>query len=286
MAVPRLLVAETDNAGAILATYLHGPQLDEPWQMTRGTVRSFYLADGLGSPVLLTNPTGAIVERYTYDPYGMPTIKNGAGVVLTSSAFQNAFLFTGREWDQETGLYYYRARYYSPKLGRFLSYDPLGPLPSPNLYTYVENNPVNLVDPWGLELQPISKSPGFFPGGRTDVPLSPEGGFIPLHPEGSVETTQVPPQEQPGVESADTGEQEQEENGENEDEPTQIKPPEQGSGEVRWDPERQRWVDDKYVYNWDARSHEKRGGGPHWDRGPIEGGRGEWSPDGNTWFPK
>ena len=61
-----------------------------------------------------------IVERYSYDVFGKPTIQDANGVVLTKSAFGNRFMFTGREYDWETGNYYYRARYYSPNLGRFL----------------------------------------------------------------------------------------------------------------------------------------------------------------------
>jgi RHS repeat-associated protein len=91
-----------------------------------------------------------IVERYTYDVYGKPTIKDANGVVLTKSAFGNRFMFTGREYDWETGNYYYRARYYSPKLGRFLQTDPIGYSEGLNLYTYCRNNPVMWVDPFGL----------------------------------------------------------------------------------------------------------------------------------------
>ena len=143
------LLEELDGTGAQTAEYVYGPGIDEPLRMQRGTTKTYYLADGLGSVTHLTNPNGAIVEQYTYDPYGKPSIFDGVGTPLTASAFGNRFLFTGREYDQETGFYYNRARYWSPIIGRFMSRDPLGYFDGPNPYTYVRNNPVNFVDPYG-----------------------------------------------------------------------------------------------------------------------------------------
>ena len=65
--------------------------------------------------------------------------------------------------------------------------------------------------------------------------------------------------------------------------PKQKQPPGQ---DVQWDKKRKRWTDKDWVYNWDENPHKKRGGSPHWDRGPRKGGRGEWSPDGISWYPK
>jgi RHS repeat-associated protein len=78
-----------------------------------------------------------------YDPYGNPI----------AAATQSGYAFTGREWDAETGLYYYRARYYDPKIGRFLSEDPIGFGGGVNFYAYVLNNPTNNTDPFGLLTQ-------------------------------------------------------------------------------------------------------------------------------------
>jgi RHS repeat-associated protein len=90
----------------------------------------------------LTNASGNTVEVYEYDVYG----RLGA----SDASHPNRFLFTGREYDKETGLYYYRARYYNPQIGRFLQTDPVGYKDGMNCYQYCKNNSVNLVDPSGL----------------------------------------------------------------------------------------------------------------------------------------
>jgi RHS repeat-associated protein len=123
----------------------------------------YYYADALGSVRLITNASGAVKESYTYDPYGQPRVMHGTSgagadgnwltedaATSTSSMYGNRFMFTGREWDSTTGLYYYRFRDYSPTLGRFLQPDPIGYYDSMNLYQYCGNNPINWMDPLGL----------------------------------------------------------------------------------------------------------------------------------------
>ena len=140
------IVAEVDSAGIARATYSHGPGIDEPLAMFRsiaGVNTFLFHADGLGSITNLTTPTGAPVRSYTYDSFGR--------IVAQSGTLANFYTYTGRELDPETGLYYYRARSYDPSIGRFLSEDPLGILGGgPNLYSYVENRPVDHFDPTGL----------------------------------------------------------------------------------------------------------------------------------------
>jgi RHS repeat-associated protein len=96
------------------------------------------------NPLLETDPN-SIVEQNTYDAYGNVSIDD------TDNWYNgNRYMFTGRRYDAESGLYYYRARMYNPGLGVFQSQDPLGYIDSMNLYAYCANNPLSYTDPWGL----------------------------------------------------------------------------------------------------------------------------------------
>ena len=111
--------------------------------MLRSAATSYYHADGLGSVSSLSNAAGALAQTYTFDSFGKLTNSSGS---LT-----NPFRYTGREFDTETGLYYYRARYYDPSGGRFINEDPLEFDGGVNFYAYVRNEAPNLTDPTGQD---------------------------------------------------------------------------------------------------------------------------------------
>src|SRR5262249_37631955 len=135
------IVRETRSDGNAF-TYGHGPGVDEPLATVDGSGRTLFShTDGLGSIVKTTDASGAITLTRQYDAWG--NLEAGAG--------QSGYAYTGREWDSETNLYYYRARYYDPQAGRFLSEDPIGFDGGINFYAYVSANPVNMVDPGGLD---------------------------------------------------------------------------------------------------------------------------------------
>ena len=136
------LVEETNATGAVVARYAVTQNIDEPLAMLRSATTSYYHADGLGSVTSLSNAAGALAQTYTFDSFGNLTASSGS---LT-----NPFQYTGRESDPETGLYYYRARYYDPSVGRFLGEDPIRFNTGPNFYSYVRNDPAALIDPSGL----------------------------------------------------------------------------------------------------------------------------------------
>jgi RHS repeat-associated protein len=132
-------IAEYDGSGNLLRRYVYGPGLDEPLAtIDAAGNHSYHFIDGLGSVLALANASGQLTEKHAYSAFG-----------LASSTTGTAFQFAGRRVDPETGLYYNRARYYSPALGRFLQTDPIGTNGGINLYAYTLNDPVNRIDPTG-----------------------------------------------------------------------------------------------------------------------------------------
>jgi RHS repeat-associated protein len=146
------IIAEYDGSGTLLRKFVYGPGIDEPIcliEVAENNAVYYYHFDGLGSVVALSDVNSVLVERYTYDVFGRPAIRDANGTEIAASAFANPYLFTGRAYDAETGLYYYRARYYDYATGRFLQPDPTGYASGLNLYTYCSNNPAVFVDPDG-----------------------------------------------------------------------------------------------------------------------------------------
>ena len=143
------IIAEL-GGGVVGAIYLRSLNIDEPF-VRQASSPEYYHTDVLGSTMRLTDANGTVATSYAYEAFGKTTI---AGIST------NPFQSTGRENDQGTGLYYYRARYYSPPLHRFIGEDPLRVALKPvNLYVYVRNNPLAYIDPYGLEPYEIC-SPG------------------------------------------------------------------------------------------------------------------------------
>jgi RHS repeat-associated protein len=143
------IIEERNLLGTPQATYVYGNYVDEVLTMNRGAQTFYYHQNALFSVSALTNEAGVPVEYYSYDAYGKAAVTNGAGNPILHSAVGNPFLFTGRQLDEETGLYYYRARYYDSDKGRFLQRDPLGYVDGMNLYQayFVPNK----LDPTGRD---------------------------------------------------------------------------------------------------------------------------------------
>ncbi len=149
-------IAEVDSSGVLQRAYTYSPGIDNILSMTvYGATTSVYfcLKDHLGTVHALTDTNGAIVESYRYDAWGRVLgIYDGAGLPIANqqSAIGNRFLFQGREYSWATGLYFFRARYYDPVTGRWLSKDPIGISGGLNQFVFCANNPVNLWDHLGL----------------------------------------------------------------------------------------------------------------------------------------
>jgi RHS repeat-associated protein len=151
------VVAETDVGGSLTRSYAYGAGVDNILAMTvhgpGATNTYYYLKDRLGSVVALTDDAGRIVESYRYDAWGnVLGVYGGSGTPVADrkSPIGNRFLWQGREYSWATGLYYFRARWYDPVTGRWLSNDPIGISGGLNQYVFCANNPVNFRDPFGL----------------------------------------------------------------------------------------------------------------------------------------
>jgi RHS repeat-associated protein len=133
-------IGEYTASGTPLRYYLNGHAIDEHLAQVEASGTHYYYSTNQQGSVLAATDVSQAISTFDYDPYGV-SAPNPTGV---------AFRYTGRRFDAETGLYYYRARYYSPTLGRFLQTDPIGTKDDLDLYAYVGDDPLDRTDPMGL----------------------------------------------------------------------------------------------------------------------------------------
>lgn len=138
------LIAEYNASGILLRRYVHGPGADDPlvwYEVTSGGngERRYLHKDERGSVIAVSNSSGGVIGINSYDDYGIPASTN-----------IGRFQYTGQQWLSDLDLYHYKARIYSPTLGRFLQTDPIGYGDGMNMYAYVGGDPINLIDPTGL----------------------------------------------------------------------------------------------------------------------------------------
>jgi|HubBroStandDraft_2_1064218.scaffolds.fasta_scaffold16294_1 RHS repeat-associated protein len=137
------IVETAGLSGAENTAFTQGPGVDEPLAILSGGTAAYYQADEQSSITSLTTSSGTVTQNYAYDSFGKTTASTGST--------NNFFRYAGREFDSETGLYFYRLRYYDPTVGRFLNEDPSGFDGGRDFYPYADNNPATLTDPFGLQ---------------------------------------------------------------------------------------------------------------------------------------
>jgi len=139
------LIAEINQNGQMLAEYVYlGDQLLA--MIKPGELAYYFHNDHLGTPQVLTDASGSVAWKTVYTPFG--------DAVVSIETVQNPFRFPGQYYDQETGLHYNYFRYYNPQTGRYITPDPIGLEGGINLFAYVQNNPVNFIDPNGMKAFP------------------------------------------------------------------------------------------------------------------------------------
>ena len=164
--------------GTPTANLLTGLGIDEYFTRTDSVGVRNYFTDALGSTVALADGSGTVQTEYTYEPFG--------GTSTSGAATGNTFGFTGREADG-TGVFFYRARYYDPRLQRFTAEDPAGIEHGVNSFAYVSNAPVRWIDPLGRAQEPPGRPPIPLPPGKNGQPNSwqgpgPDGRYTPRYP--------------------------------------------------------------------------------------------------------
>jgi len=147
-----VLAEVNDSGGATQHRYIPGPGIDNLLADETGGQTYYILQDLLGSTSAIQThgSPNNVTQRYTYDPYGTPTIRDSAGDPTGATLITN-YLYTGREYDKLSGLYNYRHRFYHPGLGRFLQPDPIGFEGGLNFFAYTNGAPLWRIDPFGLD---------------------------------------------------------------------------------------------------------------------------------------
>lgn len=146
--------AADESTGAVSKQYLYGSYIDElvATMQTPSGNRHYYHHNSLFTVSALTDTSGAVTERYAFDPYGSLLFLDASGSLTPTQASSagNPYGFTGRVRDLETRLWYFRARYVDSRVGRFISRDPLMYGDGANLYQYAQSAPLHSLDPSGL----------------------------------------------------------------------------------------------------------------------------------------
>jgi RHS repeat-associated protein len=139
------IIGESDIDGNFTKEYLYRGKGRSAMVDVASGEMYYYGNDRLGTPQILTDSTNTVVWEGYYKPFGEAEVNPNSSVV-------NNFRFAGQYYDEETGLHYNWHRYYDPRMGRYLRADPIGVLGGINLFLYAENNPINLIDFYGLEV--------------------------------------------------------------------------------------------------------------------------------------
>lgn len=156
-----------ETSGGLAKRYIPGARLDETWvQIVDGSITNLH-QDLLGSSIAQTSTAGEALKKYSYSPFGeTPDL---AGTI---------FGFTGQRYDEEIKQYSYKTRQYDPALGRFLQPDPIGYIENMNSYVYVNNDPTNNIDPWGLMAGPLQGGVTFNAPSNAGAPTT--DAFMPI----------------------------------------------------------------------------------------------------------
>ena len=138
------LIAEGTLDGTITKEYLYMGKIRMAMVDVGSQSFYYFLNDRLGTPQLMTDDTGTVIWEAIYKPFGEALVHPQATVV-------NNFRFPGQYYDEETRIHYNYHRYYDPRIGKYLTPDPIGLLGGNNLYIYAMNSPINQIDPMGLD---------------------------------------------------------------------------------------------------------------------------------------